>query len=220
MAKRTQPTWLHEAQGEATRKQILGAAQVTFFELTYGAATIGGIVARAGVSRASFYRHFGGKLDVASALIDAVMPRFEMAWEGISSLEDHSVAAFARWLDELIAITQDETQIVRLIREIEATERTYSAVIFRTRARHTATIGALAGIILNPEASVFESDDAVRAYLLKLRTDDLVYGAACDLGRINLSVARNIVAEELSAFITQAGRSGARDKERKTAVKA
>lgn len=84
---------LRRAQRELTRQRLQDAALAVFAETGYGAATIDQIAARAEVSRATFYFHFPGKVDLVAAMLAERRP---------------AVAAFYARLDDAIATGRPE----------------------------------------------------------------------------------------------------------------
>lgn len=63
-----QPAWNPGPRTDRARERLLAAAERVFLERGYAGATVGQIVAAAGVSRASFYVYFPSKRDVFLAL--------------------------------------------------------------------------------------------------------------------------------------------------------
>jgi AcrR family transcriptional regulator len=59
---------LRDVQRETTRARLVDAAQESFVTTSYTATTIDEIVRRAGVTRATFYLHFGSKSNIVPEL--------------------------------------------------------------------------------------------------------------------------------------------------------
>ncbi|MCG3200260.1 MAG: HTH-type transcriptional regulator TtgR [Gammaproteobacteria bacterium] len=59
-------------EAEATRSQILDAAEVVFFELGVARATLADIASHAGVTRGAIYWHFNNKVDLIEAMLERV----------------------------------------------------------------------------------------------------------------------------------------------------
>ncbi|OAN49158.1 transcriptional regulator [Paramagnetospirillum marisnigri] len=71
----------------AKREAILDAAQVVFLDVGYAAASMDGVAARAGVSKATIYAHFTSKDQLFSAVIQRRCERSE-AFQSIDSQGD------------------------------------------------------------------------------------------------------------------------------------
>jgi TetR/AcrR family transcriptional repressor of mexJK operon len=91
------------------REAILDAAQAVFLDMGYAAASMDGIAARAGVSKATIYAHFEGKDD----LFGAIIRRRCEANLGYASLPEFSegdartaLTALAKHLTTLLAIPE------------------------------------------------------------------------------------------------------------------
>jgi AcrR family transcriptional regulator len=89
----------HARRVRITRERILAAATDAFQRDGYGAATIEGIAARAGIAPASVYNHFASKAGIAQALAERALAAHDeyvaAAWalEGVSPLERLIAAA-------------------------------------------------------------------------------------------------------------------------------
>jgi AcrR family transcriptional regulator len=70
------------------RERLLGAARDVFAEEGYAAGSIDAIVARARVSRTSFYRFFAGKEECMLALLGEAMERLEASFASAATAED------------------------------------------------------------------------------------------------------------------------------------
>ena len=83
-ARRTRPrglSVLHQEQIEDSRHRILKAAETAFAQNSYVATTVDMIINIAGVSRATFYKYFTNKFDVAKGLIDIFIPKLNELFE-------------------------------------------------------------------------------------------------------------------------------------------
>src|SRR5579883_1652137 len=77
--KRTRPrglSVLHQEQIEDSRQRILAAAEAAFTRNSYGATPVDTIITIAGVSRATFYKYFTNKFDLAKGLIGIFTPSY------------------------------------------------------------------------------------------------------------------------------------------------
>ncbi|MDG3014694.1 TetR/AcrR family transcriptional regulator [Speluncibacter jeojiensis] len=93
-----------DRQKQRTRRQLLDAARTRFAEVGYAAVTVDDITSAVGCSRATFYLHFSGKLDVLQCIgAETTAPR---AVELYAELDDVLVGGaredFAQWMRRAI----------------------------------------------------------------------------------------------------------------------
>ena len=86
-----------QARSLITRETILRAAGSVFAELSYSTATLGDVVAEAGVTQGSLYFHFDSKHQLASEVIQR---QHETALEAVTS-----VAPDARAIESLVRLS-------------------------------------------------------------------------------------------------------------------
>jgi AcrR family transcriptional regulator len=117
---------LRERNRSRTKRDIEAAALTLFEEQGYAATTVEQIVKLAGVSSATFFRHFGSKeevlfvneRDAVAGLVDLVAARQDRA-QTLQALAG-PVAEFAHnYLHEANAETQRVTRLVMTTRELE-----------------------------------------------------------------------------------------------------
>ena len=58
-----------KADAEATRDQLLDAAQTVFYEKGVAGASLAEVAKEAGLTRGAIYWHFGDKVDLFNALL-------------------------------------------------------------------------------------------------------------------------------------------------------
>ena len=84
--RRTRPrglSTLHHEQIEDSRNRILAAAEIAFTRNSYVATTVDMIISIAGVSRATFYKYFNNRFDVAKGLIDRFIPKLDELFDAL-----------------------------------------------------------------------------------------------------------------------------------------
>lgn len=87
----------------------------------YDAASVDAIASAAGVSRGTFYLHFGNKLDVARALIDDLKERAGHAVDGTID-SSSSIAEVERVVEAWIDFYQAELDAFRVWHQVAAVE--------------------------------------------------------------------------------------------------
>jgi len=118
---------LRERNRSRTKRDIEAAALALFEEQGYSATTVDQITQRAGLSQATFFRHFGSKeevlfvneQDAVDGLVSLVAARDDPA-QTLEALAS-PVAMFAdNYLNDADAETQRATRLVMNTRELEA----------------------------------------------------------------------------------------------------
>ncbi len=121
--RRTRPrglSVLHREQIEDSRQRILKAAEVTFMRHSYVATTVDMIITEAGVSRATFYKYFTNRFDVAKGLLGTFIPKIFVLFDGLPA---RPTAADARdFLRKLLQLYEDDRQFTVLLGEVGGSE--------------------------------------------------------------------------------------------------
>jgi AcrR family transcriptional regulator len=122
-ARRTRPrglSALHQEQIEDSRQRILAAAEQAFTRNSYSATPVDTIISIAGVSRATFYKYFNSKFDVAKGLITSFMPKLDALFD---TLPDQPTPAEARdFVYRLLRLYEDNRQSTCLFGEVGGSE--------------------------------------------------------------------------------------------------
>lgn len=113
---------------EATRNRLLEASLLVFDRDGYGAAKIEDIAAEAGVSRATFYLHFGSKEDVLRAIMAPSSLSASTTWfphyQRLNALGDFTWQELRDWLGEMSSWfdVQENRSVSRLVTRTLASE--------------------------------------------------------------------------------------------------
>src|ERR1700761_1121856 len=109
--RRTRPrglSVLHREAIEGNRQRILKAAEVAFMRHSYVATTVDMIITEAGVSRATFYKYFTNRFDVAKGLIGIFIPKIFVLFDGLPARP--TVADARDFLRKLLQLYEDDRQ--------------------------------------------------------------------------------------------------------------
>ena len=121
--KRTRPrglSVLHQEQIEDSRQRILAAAEAAFMRNSYGATPVDTIITIAGVSRATFYKYFTNKFDLARGLIGIFTPKLYAVFDMLPGRPTESQTR--RWLHKLLKLYEENRQFTALLGEVSASE--------------------------------------------------------------------------------------------------
>ncbi|HLG90444.1 MAG TPA: helix-turn-helix domain-containing protein [Alphaproteobacteria bacterium] len=169
---------LQERQKQDSREKVLAAAREVFNEMPYALVAVEDIIARAGVSRATFYRHFPSKFAVGKALHDEFWPRLFALYRGLAEMRDSGEQALARWVRTILDFYRSEKTLVVAFQqmmviepEFEPTVNQISLEVIRTLAASRASLGHLL------EKSRRGRSARVEARLVLEQLDDFLYAA-------------------------------------------
>ncbi|MCJ0902291.1 TetR family transcriptional regulator [Rhodococcus sp. SRB_17] len=121
---------LREKQKQQTRADLVEAADALFTERGYAAVTVEDIVGRVGCSRATFYLHFPGKLDILKALgSNTVMSSTLAIFTDLDRvLESGSRDEFAGWINRALDWCRDHHHLMRAWDEAMVLEPEFRAL--------------------------------------------------------------------------------------------
>lgn len=110
---------------EGTRAAILLAGREVFARANYLQAKVEDILRAAGVSRATFYSHFDGKLDLAYAIYDEVAPQTAALFARLPALAGEDAVAMRGWLLEFVGLYVGHRYVVPLIAQLQLFEDSF-----------------------------------------------------------------------------------------------
>jgi len=115
---------LQEEQRRRTRSILIEAAIAIFGERGYLETSIEHVLVRAGVSRAAFYTHFDGKLDLVCAIAEDFQPTWRPVFEKLAGLEAPTLDALAAWSKQHMALHRDHSIVCGLLAQVATLEET------------------------------------------------------------------------------------------------
>ena len=187
-----------------SRERLLAAGVTRFCENGYISISVEDIASAAGVSRITFYRHFGCKADLAVELFKraaaAAMPEFLRI--GHSQFRDRAVVL--QWIADLFAADRANRQLLRVF--IQATidtadfTRRAQELISELIMRLGETIPAFA---VHPDRAS-ERRRWLEAWLLLFEILDQSNHAALDSGIATDPIVTEILADRFVAFVAGA----------------
>jgi AcrR family transcriptional regulator len=196
-------TKLQQEQKEETRERLLRAAQQVFDRHSYAAASVEDIIVTAGASRASFYRHFDSKWEIASALCAQVMPEAWQLWHELAGFGEPGDSVLKDWLRRRLALYHRHRSMFLMMREAVALEPAGAAAVVRT---HDEVIHVLASGLNAFRKALARSAAGqlahIRACLLLMQLDEFTYTLAVRGWDVNNEIAIDVMSAQIKAFIT------------------
>jgi AcrR family transcriptional regulator len=203
-ARRTRPrgrSALHQEQIEDSRHRILAAAETAFTTNSYVATTVDMIINIAGVSRATFYKYFTNRFDVAKGLIDKFIPHQMMLFDALPPRP--TVAEAKQFLRDLKKLYEANRQFTCLLGEVSGSEPNFfpsmmafnDAMLGRLGTRIPAFRRALAD---GPESKLY-----VLAHLQLFHLFGFANLVVSKGWNINEEAGMDYLAENLTRFIAE-----------------
>ncbi|MGW0045261.1 TetR/AcrR family transcriptional regulator [Rhodococcus sp. NPDC003348] len=121
---------LRDEQKRATRARLLDAARSHFGARGYAAVTVDDIAAEVGCSRATFYLHFPGKVDVLRALSEeGTVPSTLAIYQDLDRvLDTGSREEFTGWITRAIEWFREYREMLRAWDEATVLEPEFAAI--------------------------------------------------------------------------------------------
>lgn len=123
----TPPRSLREEQKDLTRQRLITAALEVFSQNGYMDATIEEVTDAAGVSRATFYLHFRGKLSVVQAVIASLSDESAAIYESLAALPAPTFAQLRTWMEDTITFWERNLREVDVVQQALATDPDFTA---------------------------------------------------------------------------------------------
>lgn len=136
---------LRAAKRDVTRRSLIAAAVKSFNSDGYAKSTIDDIAVRAGVTRATFYKHFSSKLELVLELQRNTETQFHPIFERLAiAVEQITVGSIRGWLLEVFNEWQAIGSASKALHEAAAVEpEVYTLLRSRTSAQAAEIAAAL-----------------------------------------------------------------------------
>ena len=196
------PTWQSQKR-EQNRRKILDSALEAFVALSYSAVTVDEIIARAEVSRATFYKHFPNKVAITIALSEERMsPAANRAYDKLAAMENPSIPQLVSWVKLFLSLFEQNRATIAALAEAWTVEPEYHNAMDE---KHQAHIRALGKTIpaFRRASSGLRKDEAIRirAHLLLQSLESFCNALVVYNWNIDQKVGIRVVAEDFSRFI-------------------
>ena len=196
-------TRLQSEQRQFYREQLIRAAEKVFSEKSYGVVSIDDIVSEAGVSRATFYRHFSNKIDIVSLLADSVVDEMISAYSFLKK-EKYEGNYILNLINLNISIYENRFSIIKTIREAGASDPSYFES--KTKYYHECAIIEL-GNIFNAFRCAADACDVdiikIKAHFLIRQLHLFCYDIVISGWKDGREVGKNMISDQFMKFIEE-----------------
>jgi AcrR family transcriptional regulator len=195
-----------QRQKQDSRDRVLVAAKEVLSETGYAAMRVEDVIARAGISRATFYKHFDGKFAIGRALHADFAPRLYAHYDILLDYADPTEAELIGWLGRLVDLYRAEKDLIVTFAHMLAIEPAFHPIMINiireTEERWAARLPAF-------RVPGSNAPDAMRARiesrLLLRQLNDFCYEVAIFDWPIDVAEGCRILAGYFRGFLARYG---------------
>lgn len=193
---------LQEKQREATRQRLIAAARRVFETQSYAATRVEDVLAEAGVSRATFYTHFDGKLALVRAIAEEFTPVWQAHFDALVAMERFALPALERWTGRYVDIYRENEATCVLLTQVSALETEFYWQLAREQEALIRRLGAHIPAFARSLQDTPEGRSAhMRAALLLSQLDQVGYFLAVRRWAGDPEIAIRVMAEQFATFL-------------------
>ena len=196
----------YEKQKEASRQAILQAALTLFRDDGYYRTNVEAIITEAGVSRATFYKHFKSKFSLAEALAREMMSYHDEAFDALALIPNPDFDTIAAWLESIIAINARNKDLLAVLSELFATEPRFRVHAQRNDTERiqklSRSIPAFRRALADTESG---SDARAAVQILLYEIDTVLFRLRVQDWQVDKDSAVRFLAKQVMNFIGEMG---------------
>jgi AcrR family transcriptional regulator len=195
---------LQDQQQRTSRQKILDAGAAVFGRKSYLLATVEDIIAEAGVSRVTFYKHFENKFSLAKELTDErIVPFLLEHYNRLADRQAHSIEDICDWIASIVGIFSQNKALIALLQGIASIEPGYDRIETSVHSDLIRRLGK--GIPAFKAAATARpgTEIHVRAHLLMRQLDRLCYDLGVNQWATDQRIAIRLQAEQFRRFIEE-----------------
>lgn len=188
---------------EDTRSRLLAAAATAFCERGYVPVSIEEIALAAGVSRMTFYRHFGGKAEIATELFRLNAHAHLPMIAAIGSRDFRDLATVREWIAGIFAVDREQRAILQAFIQANVIEAGFAEEGHAFIGAIIAALGKdIPAFALDPDTPA-DRRRYVEASLLLYELLDQSNHAARNLGVAADFLVVEVLADRFVAFVAK-----------------
>ena len=201
---------LQERQKQKSRESVLQAARAVLAEKSYAAMAIEDVIARANVSRATFYKHFDSKFAIGRELHREFAPKLSAVYDVLLAHDDPTEAELVDWIKQVVELYRENRDLIVTFAHMLATEPAFHPIMIdiirETELRWAKRIPAF-------RLPASGAPEAMRAHiesrLLLRQLNDFCYEVAIFNWTIDLTEGCRIMAGYFRSFFDRYRLKGA-----------
>ncbi len=201
---------LQERQKQKSRDSILAAAKDVLSERSYASIAIEDVIARAGVSRATFYKYFDRKFAIGRELHAEFAPRLSAVYDLLLRFPDPTEQQLIDWIMQVVALYRAEKDLIVTFAHLLAIEPDFHPIminiISETEQRWAAAIPAFR---VPGSSSPLAMQARIESRLLLRQINDFCYEVAIFGWDIDVTEGCRIMAGYFRSFLDRYQAPGA-----------
>lgn len=201
---------LQERQKQKSRDSILAAAKEVLSERSYASIAIEDVIARAGVSRATFYKYFDRKFAIGRELHAEFAPRLYAVYDILLNFPDPTEQQLIHWIMRVVELYRAEKDLIVTFAHLLAIEPDFHPIminiISETEQRWAATIPAFR---VPGSSSPLAMQARIESRLLLRQINDFCYEVAIFGWDIDVTEGCRIMAGYFRSFLDRYQAAGA-----------
>jgi AcrR family transcriptional regulator len=198
---------LQQQQKENSHQRILQAAKEVLAETPYASMAVEDVIARANISRATFYKHFDSKFAIGRELHAEFAPRLQALYDRLLDYVDPTEAQLVDWVGRLVEFYRQERELIVTFSHMLAIEPGFHPIMINI-IRETEERWAQRMPAFRLPAS--EGPAAMRARiesrLLLRQFNDFCYEVAIFDWKIDIAEGCRVMAGHFRDFLERYGR--------------
>jgi len=201
---RTERPTLRDAQRLLTRSRIVDAARELFATRPYVVVSADEIASAAGISRATFYLHFGGKEDVLRTILAEDLDRQETSIHLLASLTDPGQADLTQWVESFFRGYEHSRSSTQLFSLIVGLDPTYMKLLNAMQDNYIEILAPTHAAFRLPEEPAARERRRTEIHMLFYELTDLAFHLSWPECGLDRAAAVQDVTNRLQAFLTSA----------------
>jgi len=198
---RTGRPTLRDAQRLLTRSRIVDAARELFASRPYVVVSADEIASAAGISRATFYLHFGGKEDVLRTILAEDLDRQETSIHLLASLTDPGQADLSDWVDSFFRGYEQTRSSAQLFSLIVGLDPSYMKLLNAMQDNYIEILSPVHAAFRLPEEPAARERRRTEIHVLFYELTDLAFHLSWPECGLDRAAAVQDATDRLHAFL-------------------
>lgn len=200
---------LQEQQKQNSRQRILQAAKEVLAETPYAHVAVEDVIARANISRATFYKHFDSKFAIGRELHAEFAPRLHALYDILLEYDDPTEAQLVDWVGQLVEFYRQERELIVTFSHMLAIEPGFHPIMINIIREIEQRWAQRMPAFRLPASDGPEAMRArIESRLLLRQLNDFCYEVAMFDWAIDVTEGCRIMAGYVRVFLDRYGRLG------------
>jgi len=193
---------LQERQKQNSRDKIIQAAKDVLAETSYAMMAVEDVISRAGVSRATFYRHFDSKFAIGKELHSQFVPSLNAIYDEVLVHVDPTEAQLIDWIERVVDFYRREKVLIVAFSHMSTIEPEFHPIMVQLVEANEQRWGQHLRAFKVPfEDSPLATAAKIESRLLQRQLNDFCFEVAIFDWDIDIKEGCRIVAHHFRSFL-------------------